>query len=82
MKCPYCGSDIDETKASYCISEDCIKAYEDFEDWEDERDEEDEEERAQEELYEMASNCMCGAWIIDKNGYVKHVSDCICGGGW
>lgn len=33
----------------------------------------------EEEKYERASNCTCGAWIITKRGNVYHVADCCCG---
>lgn len=44
-----------------------------------EDDEDDIEERRENERYEMALNCSCGAWIIGKSGNILHCADCICG---
>mgnify|MGYP001017247241 CR=1 FL=1 len=44
----------------------------------DNDDSEDWEERRQEELYERACNCTCGAWQNIK-GQTIHVADCCCG---
>lgn len=40
---------------------------------------EDEIDSEEEEKYERASNCTCGAWIITERGNVHHVADCCCG---
>lgn len=52
------------------------KADEEF-DWADE-DEDDILERQENERFERALNCSCGAWIITHDK-VAHVADCICG---
>jgi hypothetical protein len=52
---------------------------EDFDDDEYDNDDSDDwEERRQEELYERACNCTCGAWQNIK-GQTVHVADCCCG---
>jgi hypothetical protein len=43
-----------------------------------EDDEEDIEERRENERFERALNCTCGAWVINQNK-VLHVADCVCG---
>lgn len=42
-------------------------------------DEDDEMDREEEDNYDRACNCTCGAWIITERGNVHHVADCCCG---
>lgn len=44
----------------------------------DNNDDDDWYERQQDELYERACNCTCGAWQNIK-GKTVHVADCCCG---
>ena len=47
-------------------------------DFGDDEDEDDILERQENERFERALNCTCGAWVT--NGIkVAHVADCICG---
>lgn len=39
----------------------------------------DEQERQEEEYYERACSCTCGAWQVGKDGRGYHVADCYCG---
>lgn len=41
--------------------------------------EEDQAEREEEEKYETALSCTCGAWVINERGNPIHVADCYCG---
>jgi hypothetical protein len=41
-------------------------------------DEDEIEERRENERFERALNCSCGAWVV-KNNNVLHVADCVCG---
>ena len=51
-----------------------------YDDYDDDNDYDDDDyyERQQEELYERACNCTCGAWQ-NINGQTVHVADCCCG---
>jgi hypothetical protein len=47
---------------------------------EDDYDENDDwQERQDEEDYERACSCTCGAWVVGKDGRGYHVADCFCG---
>jgi hypothetical protein len=53
---------------------------EDLEDDYDGFDDEDEEmERWDQEDYERALACTCGAWVVGNDGKGYHVADCFCG---
>lgn len=55
-----------------------ITPKEDDEDFYDDFDRDDEDEWREQEEYEIALNCTCGAWGI-RNNRVYHIADCICG---
>lgn len=50
----------------------------DDEDYFDE-DEISEQDRQEEEDFERACACTCGAWVVGSNGKGIHVADCYCG---
>lgn len=35
--------------------------------------------REEEENYDRATSCTCGAWVMTEKGNVFHVADCYCG---
>lgn len=37
------------------------------------------QEQQEEEDFERACNCKCGAWVVGKDGKGYHVADCYCG---
>ena len=77
------------THEQYLAAKRIIEQYEheqELQGWDDEDEDYDErdwvleeEERQEEEDFERASSCTCGAWIINKNGKGVHVADCYCG---
>ena len=46
--------------------------------FDDDEDEDDILERQENERFERALNCTCGAWVTN-GSRVAHVADCICG---
>lgn len=75
------------SKEEYTKALQIVQAYEEQERYYEEddddfadRDYELEEEEAEEERrMEIASSCICGAWVVGKDGKSYHVADCYCG---
>jgi hypothetical protein len=77
MKCIECGNELTtEAEINHGICYDC--AIFDIDEDDDDYDDDDWQERKEQELYERACECTCGAWQ-HKDGVTYHVADCCCG---
>jgi hypothetical protein len=79
--CINCGQELTtDAEINHGICYDCATFDLDDDDYEDDDDfYERLEEQKQEELWERAHECTCGAWQHDNKGNVFHVADCCCG---
>lgn len=67
------------TKEEYLKAKAIVDEYE-CDESDEEEDEDDILERRENESFERALNCDCGAWVLSQDKTkVLHVADCICG---